>query len=172
VNKGKNVLIGILAIILGLVVIAFPLISVLTFSVLMGIGIIFLGIWFFSQGFHVWEKNLAAGIADLLLGIIAVLFGIVFLGDVPAFEFLTFLGLYIVGLFLIIAGLMALFSGKDLKARGIGVLGIIFGILYFVLGVYVANPFFLAVIIGAFLILAGIMEISIQPAEEPQPSKK
>jgi uncharacterized membrane protein HdeD (DUF308 family) len=171
VNKGKNVLIGILAIILGLVVIAFPLISVLTFSVLMGIGIIFLGIWFFSQSFHVWEKNLAAGIADLLLGIIAVLFGIVFLGDVPAFEFLTFLGLYIVGLFLIIAGFMALFSGKDLKARGIGILGIIFGILYFVLGVYVANPFFLAVIIGAFLILAGIMEIFIQPAEAPKHSK-
>lgn len=122
-NEGKNTLIGILAIILGLIVIVFPLVSVLTFSVLMGLGIIFLGIWFFSQSFHVWEKNLAAGIADLLLGIIAVLFGIVFLGDVRAFEFLTFLALYIVGLFLIIAGLMALFSGKDLKARGIGILG-------------------------------------------------
>lgn len=171
-NEGKNTLIGILAIILGLIVIVFPLVSVLTFSVLMGLGIIFLGIWFFSQSFHVWEKNLAAGIADLLLGIIAVLFGIVFLGDVRAFEFLTFLALYIVGLFLIIAGLMALFSGKDLKARGIGILGIIFGILYFILGMYVANPLFLAIIIGVFLILAGIMEIFIKPPEEAKPSKK
>ena len=171
-NEGKNTLIGILAIILGLIVIVFPMVSVLTLSVLMGLGIIFLGIWFLAQSFHVWEKNLAAGIADLLLGIIAILFGIVFLGDVRAFEFLTFLALYIVGLFLIIAGLMALFSGKDLKARGIGILGIIFGILYFILGVYVANPLFLAVIIGAFLILAGIMEIFIVPSEQPEPSKK
>ncbi|MBI5458477.1 DUF308 domain-containing protein [Methanobacterium sp.] len=171
-NEGKNTLIGILAIILGLVVIAFPLVSVLTFSVLMGLGIIFLGIWFLVQSFHIWEKNLAAGIADLLLGIIAILFGIVFLGDVPAFEFLTFLGLYIVGIFLIITGLMSLVSGKDLKARGIGIMGIIFGILYFILGVYVANPFFLAVIIGAFLILAGIMEIFIKTPEEVEPSKK
>jgi membrane protein HdeD len=171
-NEGKNTLIGILAIILGLIVIVFPLVSVLTFSVLMGLGIIFLGIWFFTQSFHVWEKNLAAGIADLLLGIIAILFGIVFLGDVRAFEFLTFLAIYIVGLFLIIAGLMALFSGKDLKARVIGILGIIFGILYFILGMYVANPLFLAIIIGAFLILAGIMEIFIVPSEKQEISKK
>ncbi|WP_321423489.1 DUF308 domain-containing protein [uncultured Methanobacterium sp.] len=171
-NEGKNTLIGILAIILGLIVIIFPLVSVLTFSVLMGLGIIFLGIWFFAQSFHVWEKNLAAGIADLLLGIIAVLFGIVFLGDVRVFEFLTFLALYIVGLFLIIAGFMALFSGKDLKSRGIGILGIIFGILYFIVGIYVANPLFLAIILGAFLILAGIMEIFVIPSGKPEKSKK
>jgi uncharacterized membrane protein HdeD (DUF308 family) len=164
--KGINNLIGIMAIILGLIVIAFPLVSVLTLSILTGLGIIVLGIWFFAQSYHAWSKNLAVGIADLLLGIFAILFGIVFVGNVPAFEFLTFLALYIVGLFLIIAGLMALFSGKDLKARGIGILGIIFGLLYLIIGFYVANPLFLAVIIGAFLILAGIMEIFIVPKEE------
>jgi membrane protein HdeD len=165
-----NTLIGILAIILGLIVIAFPLISVLTLSVLTGLGIIFLGIWFFVQSFHVWNKNLAAGIADLLLGIFAILFGIVFLGNVPAFEFLTFLALYIVAFFLIIAGLMALFSGKDMKSRGIGVLGVIFGLLYLIIGIYVANPLFLAAIVGAFLILAGLMEIFIVPNEEKKNS--
>ena len=164
--EGKNILIGILAIILGLIVIVFPLISVLTFSVLTGLGIIVLGIWFFAQGYHVWGKNLAAGIADILLGIFAILMGIMLLGNVAAFEFLTFMGLYIVALFLIIAGLMALFSGKDLKARGIGVLGVIFGILYFIIGVYVANPLFLAAIIGGFLLIAGIMEIFIVPTED------
>lgn len=162
----KNVLIGILAIILGLIVIVFPLVSVLTLSVLTGLGIIFLGIWFIIQGYHIWGKNLAAGVADLILGIIAIFFGIVFLGNVPAFEFLTFLGLYIVAFFLIIAGLMALFSGKDFKAKGIGILGIIFGILYLIMVMYVSNPLFLAVIIGAFLILAGVMEIFVVPAKK------
>ncbi|NYB51229.1 MAG: DUF308 domain-containing protein [Methanobacteriaceae archaeon] len=158
-NGKNNTLIGILAIILGLLIIAFPLISVLTLSVLTGLGIIFLGIWFFFQSFHVWGRNLAAGIADLLLGIFAVFLGIGFLGNVPAFEFLTFLALYIVAFFLIVAGLTGLFSGKNTKSKGIGVLGVIFGLLYMVVGIYVANPLFLAVIIGAFLILAGVMEI-------------
>jgi membrane protein HdeD len=157
--EGKNMLIGIVAIILGILVIAFPLISVLTFSVLTGLGILFLGIWFLVQSFKVWGKNLAAGIADLLLGIFALMFGIVFIGNVAAFAFLTFLGLYIIAFFLIVAGLTALFSGTDLKARVVGILGVILGILYMVLGAYAANPLFLAVIIGAFLIIAGIMEI-------------
>lgn len=165
-NEGKNTLIGIVAIILGLIVIAFPFVSVLTLSVLTGLGIIFLGIWFFAQSYHIWGKNLAAGIADLLLGIFSIFLGIGFLGNVAAFKFITFLALYIVAIFLIIAGLMALFSGKNLKSRGIGVLGVIFGLLYMVVGIYVANPLFLAVIIGAFLILAGIMEIFFIPVEE------
>lgn len=165
-DKGRNTLIGIVAIILGLIVITFPLVSVLTLSVLTGLGIIVLGIWFFAQSYHIWGKNLAAGIADLLLGIFSICLGIVFVGDVAAFEFLTFLALYIVALFLIIAGLMALFSGKDLKSRGIGVLGVIFGLLYMIVSVYVADPLFLSMIIGVFLILAGIMEIFIVPTEE------
>lgn len=161
----NNTLIGILAIILGLIIICFPLISVLTLSVLTGLGIIFLGIWFFIQSFHVWGKNLAAGIADLLLGVFAVFIGIAFLGNVHAFEFLTFLALYIVAFFLIVAGLMALFSGKDTKSKGIGALGIIFGLLYLIVGVYVANPLFLSAIVGAFLLLAGIMEVFFIPKE-------
>jgi membrane protein HdeD len=163
--EGKNVLIGIVAIILGLIVIVFPFISVLTVSVLTGLGIIFLGIWFLVQSYHIWGKNLAAGIADLLLGIFAIIFGIVFVGNIAAFAFLTFLGLYLVGFFLILAGLTALFTGKDIKARSIGIIGIILGILYMILGSYITtNPQILAVIIGAFLIIAGIMEI-LAPAK-------
>ncbi len=161
--EGRNVLIGILAIILGLFVIVFPLISVLTFSVLAGIGIIFLGIWLLVQSFKVWGENLAAGIADLILAFIAIIFGIVFIGNIEAFSFIIFLALYIVGLFLIITGITALFSGAGLKAKVTGILGVIFGILYLVLGVYVGNPLYLAVILGAFLIIAGIMEIFIEP---------
>jgi membrane protein HdeD len=164
-NEGRNVLIGILAIILGLFVIVFPLISVSAFSVLAGVGILVLGIWLLVQAFKVWGKNLAAAIANLILAFIAMAFGIVFIGNIEAFSFIIFLALYIVGLFLIITGITALFSGTDLKAKVTGLLGIIFGILYLVLGVYVGNPLYLAVIIGAFLIIAGIMEIFIAPAK-------
>ena len=42
-NVERDVYLGILAIILGAIVITFPLISVFTLSLLVGIGIIFLG---------------------------------------------------------------------------------------------------------------------------------
>jgi membrane protein HdeD len=166
--EGRNIFVGILAILLGLFVIIFPLISVSTFSVLTGIGIIFLGIWLLIQSFKVWRENLAAGIADLILGFFALCFGIVFIGNIAALSFLTFLALYIVGFFLLLTGITALFSGADLKARGVGVLGIVFGIIYLLLGIYVGNPLFLAIIIGAFLIIAGLMEIFAPPQKNLQ----
>jgi membrane protein HdeD len=163
----RNVYVGVLAILLGLIVIIFPLISVATLSILSGIGIIFLGIWLLFQGYKNWGKNLAAGIASLILAFFAFAIGIVFIGDIPALSFVTFLALYIVGFFLIITGLTALFSEKGVKAKGIGILGVIFGLLFMIMGIYVGNPFFLAIILGAFLIIVGIMEIFILPPENP-----
>ncbi len=49
---GSNVLTGILAIILGILIIAFPLFSVFTLSVLTGFGLILIGIWLFTMSFE------------------------------------------------------------------------------------------------------------------------
>ena len=157
--ESKNVFIGILAIILGLIIIMFPLISVFTVSDIVGIGIIFLGIWLILHGFKIWEKNLAGAVADLILAVFAIIFGIVFIADIKAFEFFTFIALYIVGFFIALAGVTSLISGEGIKGKAIGALGIIIGILFVAIGSYVNNPLVLAAIIGAFLIIAGILEI-------------
>jgi uncharacterized membrane protein HdeD (DUF308 family) len=168
----KNVFLGILAILLGLIVIIFPLVSDYTLSILAGLGIIFLGFWLIFQAYKSWNKNLAACIASLILAFFAIAMGIVFIGNIAALSFITFLAVYIVGIFLIITGLTALFSDSGTKARGIGVLGVIFGLLFMIIGIYMGNPLFLAVIIGAFLIIAGIMEIFILPPENAMPEEK
>lgn len=166
----KNVYVGILAIILGLIVIIFPLISDYTLSILAGIGIIFLGLWLIYQSYKSWAKNLAAGVAALIVAFFAIALGIVFLGNIAALSFVTFLAIYIVGLFLIITGLTSLFSDSGIKGKGIGALGVILGLLFMIMGVYVGNPLFLAIIIGAFLIIAGIAEIFVLPEETPSES--
>ncbi len=163
----RNVFIGILAIILGFILIAFPLISIFTFSVLLGIGIIFLGIWLLIQAYNVWSKNLAAAIADLILAFFAILFGIVFTGNITALSFLTFLALYIVGFFLILTGRTSLLSNKGVKAEGIGVLGVVLGIICLIMSIFLRNPLFLAIILGIFLIIAGFMEIFLTTPELP-----
>lgn len=157
----KNVLLGILAIILGLIILAFPLVSVFTVSLITGFAIIFLGIWVLGISHKVWGKSLAAGIADLLLAIIVIFIGLGFVGNVAAVSFLTVLAVYVAGFFLIITGFTNILASSDIKDKIIGILGIIFGIIYMVMGIYAANPFFLAIVIGAFLIIAGIMEIFV-----------
>ena len=54
--EGNNVLLGILAILLGILVIAFPLFSVFTASILAGFAVIFLGIWLIIQSSGTWVQ--------------------------------------------------------------------------------------------------------------------
>ena len=156
-NEGKNVVLGILGIILGIIVIVFPLISVFTVNAIAGIGIIFIGIWILLKSLK--NDSISAGVAGLIVAVFAIMMGIVFIGDIKAFEFFSFIALYIVGFFVALAGLESLISGKGLKGKGVGVLGIIIGILLVVLGSFAANPLVLAALIGAFLIIAGLIEI-------------
>jgi uncharacterized membrane protein HdeD (DUF308 family) len=153
----KNLLLGILGILLGIIVIVFPLISIFTVNAIAGIGIIFVGIWILIKSLK--NESIAAGVAGLIVAVFAIMMGIVFIGDIKAFEFFTFIALYVVGFFLALAGLESLISGKGSKARAIGALGIILGILFVVIGTYAANPLVLAALIGAFLIIAGLLEI-------------
>lgn len=156
-NEGKNVVLGILGILLGVIVIVFPLISVFTVNAIAGIGTIFIGIWILLKSLK--NDSIAAGVAGLIVAVFAIMMGIVFIGDIKAFEFFSFIALYIVGFFVALAGLESLISGKGLKGKGVGALGILIGILLVVLGSFAANPLVLAALIGAFLIIAGLIEI-------------
>lgn len=155
----RNVFIGILAIILGLIVIAFPFIGLKSLDVLTGIGLIFVGIWLIVQSITIWDKSPAAGISDFILAIFAIMLGIVFVADIKLFEFVTFLALYIVGFFILLSGIVTIFSGKGIKEKAIGVISIILGVLYIIISTSMGNILYLAAVIGAFFIIAGIMEI-------------
>jgi membrane protein HdeD len=170
-EKGRNLILGILGILLGLIIIVFPFISIFTVNAIAGIGIIFVGIWIIVKSLK--NDSLAAGIAGLIVAVFAIMMGIVFIGDIKAFEFFSFIALYVVGFFIALAGLESLISGKGVTGKGTGALGILVGILFVVIGTYAANPLVLAALIGAFLIIAGLMEI-LEPQifEIPKTTKK
>jgi len=160
-----NVFLGIVAIILGILIIAFPLISIFTLSVLVGIGILFLGIWFFVQASRLWTISKAVSIAYLILGIIAIVAGIGTMGNVYALSFLASFIIYLTGFFLLISGILTLFTGVGSTAKGIGGLGVVLGILFLIIGVYALNPIYLAFIIGIWLIFDGISLFFVSPTE-------
>jgi uncharacterized membrane protein HdeD (DUF308 family) len=157
--EGRATLLGILAIILGLLVMAFPLISVFLASDIVGIGLIFIGVWLLAQSFEIWSSSKGVSIAALILGILGIIVGIGLFGKILAFSILIGLIIYIGGLFLIISGIISLISGQGNAGRWGGILGIILGILYIIVGLYALNPFYLALLIGIWLILTGIFMI-------------
>lgn len=163
--EGNNVLLGILAIILGLLVIAFPLFSVFTASVLAGFAIIFLGIWLLAQSFGTWGASKAASISFLILGLIAIVCGIGLFGSIVAFSVLASFWLYFAGFFLIISGIMSFFVKEGTAGKGIGGIGVILGILYIILASYAWNPYYLAFLIGIWLIIDGVTLFFIGPSD-------
>ena len=138
----------------------------------MGIGILFLGIWFFVQASRVWASNKAVSIAYLILGIIAIVAGIGTMGNIYALSFLASIIIYLTGFFLLISGILTLFTGVGSTAKGIGGLGVVLGILFLIVGIYALNPIYLAFIIGIWLIFDGISLFFVSPTEPESVSEQ
>jgi membrane protein HdeD len=156
----KNVVMGILAIILGLIVLAFPLAGLVAASVLTGFVVLMIAIWLLIVGGSQMEVSKTAGILNLILGIIVLIVGIGLIFSPALFAFLAGFLLYLAGFFLIIAGIIALFSRNEFKnATWAGILGIILGILYIILGTFAFDPIYLGFLIGIWLILSGILAL-------------
>jgi membrane protein HdeD len=156
----KNVVLGLLAIILGLIVLAFPLAGLVAASVLTGFVVLMIAVWLLIVGGSQMEVSKTAGILNVILGIIVLIVGIGLIFSPALFAFLAGFLLYLAGFFLIIAGIIALVSRNEFKnATWAGVLGIILGILYIILGTLAFDPIYLGVLIGIWLIISGVLAL-------------
>lgn len=147
---------AILLIILGLIVLAFPLLGLIPFSIISGFIVLILGIGLILGGIAEMGESAGMGILELILGIIALILGIGFIFNPGLFSFVAGLLVYIVGLFLIIAGIIGAIS-KSGGSRWNGVIAIIIGIIYLIVGVFIANPVYLGILIGLWLLVTGII---------------
>ena len=156
----KNVVVGALAIIIGLIVMAFPLLGVIAASIISGFLVLSLGIWLLIAGISEIGTSKAAGILNLIVGILAVILGFGLIFSPYLFSFLAGFLLYLAGIFLIVAGIIALLVGMEKKySLWGGVLGIILGILYIILGTYAFHPVYLGILIGVWLVITGIFKL-------------
>lgn len=156
----KNVVLGLLAIILGIIVLAFPLAGLVAASVLTGFVVLMIAVWLLIVGGSQMEVSKTAGILNVILGIIVLIVGIGLIFNPAIFAFLAGFLLYLAGFFLIIAGIIALLSRDDFKnATWAGILGIILGILYIILGTFAFDPIYLGILIGIWLIISGVLAL-------------
>lgn len=144
-------------IILGLIVLAFPLLGLIPFSLITGFVVLILGIGLLLSGIMEMGESAGLGILQIILGIIALVLGIGFIFNPALFSWLAGFIVWIVGLFLVIAGIMGVISNAG-GSRWNGVIAIIIGIIYVIVGnLFKDNPAFLGVLIGIWLLITGIM---------------
>ncbi|NYB51920.1 MAG: DUF308 domain-containing protein [Methanobacteriaceae archaeon] len=157
--KNRNLLIGLFVIILGIMVMVFPLIGVFAASIIDGIICLLISLWIILHGIQGWKVNRTSSSAFLVLGIIGFTIGFLIIGNINLYSFFFGITFYLAGLILLIVGILFILMGEDRNMKLIGVLGVIVGILSIILGYYSMNPFFVALVIGFFLIVYGILKI-------------
>ena len=154
----SNKYLGILIIILGLIFMCFPVFSSVLFSVIIGVGLLLLGISTVIFGFDIRHDSGAISALTIVFGIIGIIIGLLFIFYLDAVSILVSLEFYIIGTIMIIVGISGLIANEDSKSKLMSVLIIILGIISFFVAVYaLAEPLYLAILVGIVLILEGIL---------------
>jgi len=123
---------AIVLIILGLIVLAFPLLGLIPLSLITGFIVLILGIGLLLSGIMEMGESAGLGILEIILGIVALILGIGFIFNPGLFGWLAGFIVWIVGL--------------------------IIGLLYVIIGnLFKDNPALLGVLIGLWLLITGIM---------------
>lgn len=156
----KQTTISIIAIILGILIIAFPMLGVITAADILGLSVLLLAIFLLANGVSEVEYNTTRGLINTILGIIMLIISLGLIFNPSIFAFLTALTIYLAGIFLIIIGLIIIVGNRDNKyGFWMGILGIVLGVIYIILGTYINNPLILGSLIGIWLLVTGVLNL-------------
>ncbi|MBQ9024958.1 MAG: DUF308 domain-containing protein [Methanobrevibacter sp.] len=156
----KNKIVSLLAIILGIMIISFPILGIITTSALLGLSVLFISIYSLITGIAIIYYNTTGSIVDIILGVVLLIISIGLIFNPALFGFLAEITLYLAGIILIIVGVISLVNNRNSKyGFYTGIVGIILGVCYIIIGTYVANPIILGTLIGMWLVISGVMRL-------------
>ena len=156
----KQTTISIIAIILGILIIAFPMLGVITAADILGLSVLLLAIFLLANGVSEVDYNTTRGLLNIILGIMMLIISLGLIFNPSIFAFLTALTIYLAGIFLIIIGLIVIVGNRDNKyGFWIGIMGIVLGVIYIIIGTYIKNPIILGLLIGFWLLLTGVLNL-------------
>ena len=156
----KQTTISIIAIILGIITIAFPMLGVIAAADILGLSVLLLSIFLLTNGVSEVEYNTTRGLLNTVLGIVMLIISLGLIFNPSIFAFLTALTIYLAGIFLIIIGLIVIVGNRDNRyGFWMGILGIVLGVIYIIIGTYINNPIILGSLIGIWLLVTGVLNL-------------
>lgn len=157
-------ILGIIFIILGIIFIVYPMYSAAAVSLIAGICLICFGFASIVKGFSFWSMMAHVSALDILIGICAVLFGFLFIYKIDALSFLSAYLFYLVAFVLIFVGIFGIFFAIDTSSRIMSILILILGFIATYLAAFsIAQPLYVAILVGIGLILEGLSLFLINP---------
>lgn len=151
-------ILGILFIILGIIFAVYPIYSAEAVSWIAGICLICFGFASIINGFSVWSMMAHASLLDILIGMFAILFGLLFIYRIDALSFLSAYLFFLIAFVLIFAGIFGIVFGLDTASRIVSIFILILGFAAVYLAfASIAQPLYVAIIVGICLIMEGIL---------------
>ena len=156
----KSESISIITIILGLIIITFPILGIIGTGAIIGVSLLLMSIYLLVVGVSDIDYNKTRSIINITLGIITLIISLGIMFNPNLFSFLAGITLYLAGLFLIIIGVVTLIGNRE-NQYGFygGIIGIILGVIYIIIGTYASDPFILGTLIGIWLLITGILNL-------------
>lgn len=156
----KTKFLSLLAILLGLIIIIFPVMGVIGVGDLIGLSILLISIYLLVVGISIIDYNRGGSIIDLFLGIILLLLSICLIFNPTMLGFLAEITLYLAGIMLIIVGVVSLINNRQSRyGFYIGIAGVVLGLLYIIIGTYISDPIILGTLIGIWLVISGVLKL-------------
>ena len=156
----KSKFISLLAIILGLMIIIFPILGVIGVADLIGLSILLISIYLLVVGVSIIDYNKSGAVLDLTLGLILLFLSICLIFDFEILGALAQITLYLAGIMLIVVGVVSLINNRQSRyGFYIGIAGVVLGLLYIVIGAYITNPIILGTLIGLWLVISGVLKL-------------
>ncbi len=156
----KTKFVSLLAIILGLILIIFPVLGLIGASSLIGLSVLLMSIYLLVVGVTIIDYNTSGAILDLILGLLLLFLSIGLIFNPALLGFLAQITLYLAGIMLIIVAVASLVNNRSSRyGFYIGIAGIVLGLLYIIIGTYISNPIILGTLIGIWLVISGILKL-------------
>lgn len=156
----KTKFVSLLAIILGLIIIIFPAMGFIGVNSLIGLSVLLMSIYLLIDGVSIIDYNGTGAILDLILGIILLFLSISLIFNPSLLGFLAEITLYLSGIMLIIVSVVSLINNRSSRyGFYVGIIGIVLGVLYIIIGTYISNPIILGTLIGIWLVINGILKL-------------
>ena len=122
-------ILGFLFIILGLLFMIYPVYSAEAVSLIAGISLIAFGIASIIDGFSIFSMMTHFSAVNILLGICAILLGVLFIYEIDALSFIIGFQFYLIAFVLMFIGIVGMFKGIESLSRLASVLILILGII-------------------------------------------
>ena len=152
----SNTIWAILSIILGLILIIFPMFSSNLISILIGAIVLIFGVGLCYSGIISKEISTAFSSIAAVFGVVMIILGLAFIFGTNALSFLVGLQFYIIGFILIIVSAIGLLGGLPIQKTS-SIITLILGIVILFIAIFAANnPILITIILGIALIANGV----------------